>query len=190
MKISIIVAADEKGCIGNKNLLPWADQPFKKHDMRWFKELTVGHVLIMGRKTFESCGPLQDRYILVMSKKPDAALKKLERSSPPHRNGVEIITNPEHPDFAMTYAITRAKVVSHSRIFICGGSEIYKQGLEFADEVILTKIPGTYEGDTHFPVWPLEDNGWSPSCSYRTQGLDNELEFVYYNRIANLQEEI
>lgn len=189
MSISLLVAADDKGCIGKNGKLPWSeDSPAAKANLRWFREITLGHVLIMGRKTFESVGPLNNRYIFVLTKNITPELKKLEKVEPPFWTGVEYITNPEHPTAAMHYAITRAKVVTQGKIFVCGGAEIYKLALPFADEIILTKVPGEYEGDTLFPVWPLEKEGFVPDLKYKMLGLDNAPEIWYYRKHENKTE--
>jgi dihydrofolate reductase len=129
MKISLIVATDEKGVIGKDNIIPW----HMPADMAHFKETTMGHPIIMGRKTFESIGrPLPGRQNIVITHKPDFS-----------HEGIQVANSLET-------AIALA-VVSHvSEIFIIGGQAIYEAALPKVAKIYLTLIHAEIPGDKYF----------------------------------------
>lgn len=134
MKIKLIAAIDLHFGLGkNDNLL------FKiPEDLRLFKQLTIGNVVLMGRKTFDSigCKPLPGRINIVIS-----SAKKFENDE------VTIFDNMET---AVEYS---KRNFPDKDLYIIGGGQIYKQGIKYADEVILTKYNKLYEdADTYFPV--------------------------------------
>ena len=134
MKIKLIAAIDLHFGLGkNGNLL------FKiPEDLRLFKQLTIGNVVLMGRKTFDSigCKPLPGRINIVIS-----SAKKFENDE------VTIFDNMET---AIEYS---KRNFPDKDLYIIGGGQIYKQGIKYADEVILTKYNKLYENaDTYFPV--------------------------------------
>lgn len=121
MIISLIVATSSNHAIGKDNKLLW----HLSEDLKKFKEITLGHTLIMGRKTFESIGrPLPGRSTLVVS-----------RST-----------------FSIEEAILRAKNSGETECFICGGGEVYKYALEheLVNRIYLTTLNIEVEGDTYF----------------------------------------
>ncbi|MDD2486947.1 MAG: dihydrofolate reductase [Candidatus Gracilibacteria bacterium] len=128
--IHIIAAmAGEKRVIGIKNSLPWNF----KEDLKHFKELTTGNIIIMGRKTFESIGrPLPNRINVIIT-----------RDNLCTKEGCEVYNSLEE-------AIDGVKKYD-KEIFIIGGGEIYRQSLVLADILDLTLIKGDFEGDTYFP---------------------------------------
>jgi dihydrofolate reductase len=133
--VIIAAVAEENRVIGQDRDLPW----HIPEDLRRFKELTTGHPLLMGRRTFESVvhqfgGPLPDRRMVVLT------------SQGPFEDYPEVETYPSI-DAAMT-ALSDADVV-----FIGGGEAIYRQFLPRADRLELTLVEGTYEGDTYFPPY-------------------------------------
>lgn len=139
---AIIVAVSENGCIGKDNKLPW----HFSSDLAWFKELTVGQTVIMGRKTFESIGkPLPDRRNIVIT---TTKLTVDNQSDIFLSNSLDVCWRylEHNPDVG--------------KVFLIGGVSIFKEALEIVDTIYLTKIPGSYEGDAFFPSWPLEDYGW------------------------------
>lgn len=131
MIISIIAAVASNGVIGRDGGLPW----HLPVDLRRFRELTVGHAVIMGRKTYESIGrPLPDRRTIVMSRQPYAG-----------PSGVVV---------AGSLQGALALAAGESEVFICGGGEIYRQALPLADRIYLTRLDRPYEGDVQFPDIP------------------------------------
>lgn len=134
MKIKLIVAIDLHFGLGkNGNLL------FKiPEDMRLFKQFTIGNVVLMGRKTFDSigCKPLPDRINIVISSKKD-----FENDE---------VTTFDNMETAVEYS---KRNFLDKDLYIIGGGKIYEQGIKYADEVILTKYNKLYEdADTYFPV--------------------------------------
>ncbi|MDO3377905.1 dihydrofolate reductase [Geoalkalibacter halelectricus] len=135
----IIAALGENGVIGRDGGLPW-DVP---EDRRLFRALTLGHALIMGRRTFASLGrPLDGRLNLVIS-----------RTLAPRP---DLVVCPDFPA-----ALARAEA-SGRAIFFIGGAAVYRQALPLAERMILSRIPGSFAGDTFFPsfcpaAWRLVD---------------------------------
>ena len=133
MKTKLIAAVDRNFAIGKRgNLL------FKiPEDLKLFKRLTIGHIVLMGRKTFESlgCKPLPDRVNIVIS-----TTKKYEN------DGVITIES-------LTAAVEYSKLNYHDKdLYIIGGGNVYRQCMGLADEVILTVYGKVYEdADTYFP---------------------------------------
>jgi dihydrofolate reductase len=124
-----IAAMSLNRVIGAGNRIPW----HLPEDFKWFKKLTTGHILIMGRKTFESIGrPLPNRTTFVLTR----SSQKID--------GVEIIT-----DLAQLKA--RLPQDDQREIFICGGAQIYQQTLPFCSDLYLTLVKRTVDGDAFFP---------------------------------------
>jgi len=123
-----IAAMSENRVIGQDNHIPW----HLPEDFKSFKQLTMGHVLVMGRKTFQSIGrPLPGRETIVLS--------RAQFSHP----GVRTVSN-----------IAQIDLSQESReVFICGGAEIYALALPFCSDLYLTLVKRTVEGDTFFPAF-------------------------------------
>lgn len=129
MIISIIVATAEDNAIGKENKLLW----HLPADLKHFKEITNGHTLIMGRKTFDSVGkPLPNRRNIIITRKKDF-----------HIPGAEVVNTLEE-------ALIRCK--DDKEVFIGGGAEIYKIAMDITDKIYLTVVKGTFDADTFFPV--------------------------------------
>ena len=138
--ITIIAAAAENNALGKDNDLVW----HLPDDFKRFKQLTTGHFIIMGRKTFESFPkPLPNRTHIIITRQKNYA----EKISCESCIVVDSIEN----------AI--AKTNPNEENFIIGGGEIYKQALAFADKIELTRVHGTFEADAFFPE--IEDNKWA-----------------------------
>ena len=137
MKISIIAALAENGVIGNNNALIWR----LPADLRYFRQKTTGHHIIMGRNTFDSLGgqPLPNRTTVIITR---------------NRN----YTAPEGCFVAhsLEEAITLCK--NDDEIFICGGSQIYALAFSCATDMYLTRIAHSFEGDAFFP--PFDPTQW------------------------------
>ena len=128
MRLSIIAAMARNRVIGRDNRLPWR----LPADWRRFNRLTMGHHLIMGRKTFESIGrPLPGRISIVLTGR---------RSYAPA--GVQVAASLEA-------ALRLAQ--GDSEVFVGGGAGVYRQTLDLADRMYLTLLPDDFEGDTYFP---------------------------------------
>lgn len=130
MTVNAILAMDDNMGIGYENDLPW---PRNKKDMAWFRECTSGHVVVMGRKTWESFGskPLPNRTNIVIStKKPEG------NPDVWYGGDIKMILDELRDDY------------SGLHIFIIGGANIYRQALPFCDKLYITRIKGVYKCDT------------------------------------------
>ena len=127
MKIFLIAALDRNRVIGRDGKLPW----HISEDLKRFKRLTKGHVVLMGRKTYESLGkPLPDRRNIVLSSR---AIPDVES----YRSLAEAL---------------RA-LKDENTVFIIGGGEVFRQALPIVDGLHLTIVDGKHEGDTFFPEY-------------------------------------
>jgi dihydrofolate reductase len=138
MKLSIIVAAAENNAIGKNNQMLW-NLP---EDMRFFKNITWGFPLIMGRKTFEALGnkPLAGRFNIVVSRQPG------------YKTG-----NPEVREADSLFkAIEFAGKTDSKEAFIGGGGQIYKESLLLADTIYITRVAAQLDGDAFFPEVPKD----------------------------------
>ncbi len=167
--ISIIVAVAENNVIGKDNQLIWR----LPADMQFFKDKTMGHCVITGRKNYESIPekfrPLAGRTNIVITRQKDYKAP-----------GAIVVDSIES-------AISAAKETNDSEIFIIGGAEIYKQSLAFSDKIYLTKIHHSFEGDTYFPELNLKE--WKETN--RVKGIVDEKnkyehDFITYQRINYL----
>lgn len=135
MTISLIVAVAENNVIGKNNQLAW----HLPADLKLFKNLTTGHHIIMGRKTYESIGkPLPDRISVIITRQENykaegcIVVKSLQ-------DAIQISKNDEE-------------------VFIIGGAEIFREAIPIADKIYLTRIHQSFEGDTFFQE--LDQNVW------------------------------
>jgi dihydrofolate reductase len=134
MKTSLIVAMSENRVIGRDNGLPW----HIPEDLRFFKTVTMGKPIIMGRKTFESIGrPLPGRRNIVVSRDPGYSAK-----------GVDVRRS---LDDAIALAAGSARETGQDEIFVIGGGTIFEAALPIADRIYLTRIHARIEGDVFFP---------------------------------------
>jgi len=135
-EIIIIAAVAKNNVIGKDGKIPW----HIKEDFQHFKELTLKHPVIMGRKTFESLPikPLPGRINIVITRQPGL-----------NYEGV-IVKN------SIDEAIEYCK--DSEKIFIIGGQSVYEQGMKFADRLEITRLNKEYEGDTFFPKF--DSNEW------------------------------
>jgi dihydrofolate reductase len=124
--IKAIVAMAENRVIGNAGMIPW----HLPEDFKFFKATTMGHAILMGRKTYESIGkPLPGRENIVLSR-----------------------TMPETPGVTIIRSLDELKEPTDGRdLFVIGGEEIYRLLLPRVQELYVTKVPRTIDGDTHFP---------------------------------------
>ena len=120
----------ENRVIGQGNKIPW----HLPEDFKWFKKTTTGHIIVMGRKTFESIGKaLPNRTTLVLSR-----------------------TDFQHPGARTIPDLSQIDLANESReVFICGGAQIYAQALPICSDLYLTLVKRVVEGDAFFP--PFED---------------------------------
>ncbi|MDP2813555.1 MAG: dihydrofolate reductase [Erysipelotrichaceae bacterium] len=129
--ITIIVAIGHNYVIGKDGWMPW-NIP---EDLRHFKEKTLNHTVVMGRKTFDAIGrPLPRRKNIVVTRDPRW-----------HFDGVEVID-----DFEL---FLQKNQKSENEIFIAGGAQIYETALPYAEKMIISHIDTEIDGDTFFPKW-------------------------------------
>ena len=136
MKISLVVAVSDNNAIGRGGDLLWR----LPKDMQFFKTVTMGHHVLMGRKTYESIPPkfrpLPGRRNIVLTRNPSFLA-----------SGAEIAA-----DFQQALTM----VADAPKVFVMGGAQIYAQALPLADELILTEIDRSYPADAWFPVWDVK----------------------------------
>lgn len=129
-ELVIIAALARNGVIGKENRLPW----HLPEDLRHFKAATLGHPVLMGRKTWDSLGrPLPGRRNLVVSRQQGLAAP-----------GAEVFPGLEPAIAACAGA---------ARVFLIGGAELYRLGLPLASEMLLTEVELDVDGDARFPDW-------------------------------------
>lgn len=137
MTISLVVAAAENNSIGKNNQLLW----HLPSDLKFFKNTTWGMPVIMGRKTFEAVNkPLPGRFNIVITRQQDWKAE-----------GTISATD-------LNDALQKAAETNCKEVFIIGGGEIYKQSMEIADKIYLTRVHANIEGDTFFPV--IDETKW------------------------------
>lgn len=155
MKISLIAAVANNRVIGKGGKLPWR----LPEDLKYFRRLTEDHIVIMGRKTFESIRkPLPKRVNIVVTSRVGY-----------DPGGVLVVSS-------LDAALERAKQILESRapkkddeVFVIGGAQIYREAIEKADKIYLTEIEADFEGDAFFPEIDMEK--WKVSKSV-TGGTD------------------
>lgn len=157
---SIIAAASRNNVIGKDNKLPWR----LPADLAHFKELTLGHTVILGRKTFESIGrPLPNRRNIVITR---------NKNFKPE--GVEVVHSIEE-------ALSLAD--DDNEVFVIGGEEIYKQALPLVDKVYLTKVQAEVDGDAYFPE--LGDEWKEVSKIENKADEENEYDYDFLEYIRS-----
>jgi dihydrofolate reductase len=158
MRVSIIAAQAENGIIGRAGQLPWR----LKADLQRFKKLTMGHTVIMGRKTWESIGrPLPGRRMIVVS-----------RQLGYQAEGVEVVTN-------LDDALALAQAAGEEEAFVIGGAEIYRLALPKAERLYITLVLAEVAGDTTFPEVDWETWARIESESHDADS-DNEYPTLFY----------
>ncbi len=160
-RVSIIVAVAQNGVIGRGNRLPWR----LPDDLKYFKALTLGHHVIMGRKTFESIGkPLSGRTNVVVTRQPGYQAP-----------GVVVAGSIEQ---------ALAACANDTEIFVIGGAELFAQTMDQAGRLYLTEIQQDFEGDV---IYPRYDRSQWREVSREKRWLDGpgglEYHFVIYDRI-------
>lgn len=136
MKISIIAAVAKNNVIGKKNKLPW----YLPADLKRFKEITMGHHIIMGRKTHESIGKvLPGRVNIVITRNKNLKIK-----------GAIVVHS--LPD-----AFKISKENGETEVFVIGGAEIFRKALTKANKIYMTKVKAKIKGDVFFPKINFKD---------------------------------
>lgn len=163
MILSMIVAVSENGVIGKENTIPW----HLSADLQRFKHLTMGHHLIMGRKTYQSIGrALPGRKMLIISR------QKSFRAE-----GCEVVNSLEE-------AIRLAAESGDDEAFIAGGASVYAAAMPLCTRIYYTQVHTELEGDTFFPEFDLSEWGLVEKVEFPAD-LNNEYSFTFMvlNRI-------
>ncbi|MGH8764471.1 MAG: dihydrofolate reductase [Burkholderiales bacterium] len=158
IRLYLVAAVARNGVIGANSKLPW----HLPEDLAHFKKLTLGHPIIMGRRTWDSLGrPLPGRENIVISRRPGF----------------------EAPQASVASSIEAAVALcaGEAVAFVIGGAEIYAAALPLADGLVMTEIDRDYEGDTRFPDW--DRRAWKVSQRETHISKDGvRFEFVLYER--------
>lgn len=167
MIISLIAAAGLNNEIGNNNDLPW----HLPKDMKFFKDTTTGHHVLMGRNTWESFGgkALKNRTNIVVTRNAGFVAE-----------GATVVDTIEK-------GIEIARQNGETELFIVGGGEIYKQSMHLANKIYLTRIYGTFEAKVHFPEIP--DSGWdliNEEKHFKDEHHNFDYTFFTYQRGGNI----
>ena len=132
MKITIIAAVSKNNVIGKEGQVPW----HSKDELNFFKKTTIGFPVLMGRKTWESIGkPLEGRLNVILTRNKDLQM--------PFK---EVIVF-----YSLQETIAFFKTSVYEKIYIIGGSEVFKEGIKVADELILSEMNFEAEGNVYFP---------------------------------------
>ncbi|KXH82085.1 dihydrofolate reductase [Sporosarcina sp. HYO08] len=159
--ISLLVAHDTDRVIGRNNDLPW----YIPEDLAYFKKMTMGKAMVMGRKTFDSIGrPLPGRQSIIVTRNPDYTAE-----------GAIVVRD-------LSEAIEKAKAYG-DEVMVIGGAEIFRQSMDIADRLYITYIDKQFEGDTFFPEY---DSEWKVVSSSETHVTDDQIpyQFLIYERIV------
>ena len=160
--LSIIVAKARNNVIGKDNKLIW----HIPEDLKRFKNLTTGHTIIMGRKTFESLGRvLPERKHIVFSQNPDFKV------------------NDENVEIVHSMLQIQAYIESDEEVFVIGGSMIYNLLMPYVKKIYVTQINQDFDGDTVFPrinedIWKVSEK----SSELKDENSKLSYEFITYER--------
>ncbi len=157
-RLTLIAAVAKNGVIGSNNAIPWK----LPEDLKRFKALTMGHPIIMGRKTWTSLGrPLPGRRNLVISRDP-------AYSAP----GAELFSS---------LAAALAACATVDEVFVIGGAEIYTLALPLADRLQITEVQREFQGDTRFPA--IDPQIWREISREHHTATEFDYAFVTYEHI-------
>lgn len=164
MKIAVIAAIGKNGELGKDGKLPWHISA----DLKQFKRVTGGNVVVMGRKTFQSLPvPIKDRTIIVLSTKESVC------STVSHPCNVLIMNT-------MAEVIEYAYKHNLETLYIAGGGEMYKHFLPIADALYLTRVDAEFDADVYFPSFALDD--WELRSEHWGTNGEYVYAFQYYDR--------
>ena len=159
-QLSLIVAMARNRTIGVNNTLPWRCP----EDLKHFKALTMGHHMIMGRKTFDSIGkPLPGRTTVVVTRNSDLQIEGCQ--------------------MAHSLKAAFAACAGDDETFIVGGAELYRQAIPLADTLYITEIQQDVDGDAYFPEF--DKNAWRETARVvgsQTTPQPLNFHFVTYRR--------
>ena len=164
-RVTLLLARARNGVIGRDNTLPW----HLPEDLRHFKATTMGHAIVMGRRTFESIGrALPGRRTIVVTGNPDWAHQGAERAGSLDE-AVRLAGTPRNAftsgDASSTGDANRAasEVFATDEVFVIGGARLFEAALSIADRAIITEIELDVEGDVRFEA--IDPEGWTLTSS-------------------------
>ena len=158
MRLSILVAMAKNRVIGKDNALPW----HLPADLKHFKALTMGHPIIMGRKTYESIGRvLPGRTNVIVTRQKEYPV-----------TGAIIVNSIDD-----ALKVCQTGVDGNSEVFLIGGAELYRQTLGRCDRIYVTEIQRDYDGDTFFPAFDLEE--WKEITREKHFSEDGTLDYHF-----------
>ncbi|MCH7409702.1 dihydrofolate reductase [Belliella sp. DSM 111904] len=167
MKISIIVAKADNNVIGKDNQLIWK----LSADLKLFKKHTTGHHIIMGRKTFESMGnPLPNRTSIVITRNSDYS-----------------VPDNHHVVNSLESAIQLCIGKHLDQVYIIGGAQIYKEAISICDEMLITEVDASPDGDAFFPEFNKTE--WKivyDEYHSKDEKNENNFRFAIYERIHSI----
>ena len=150
MRISLVAAVAENGVIGRDGSLPWR----LSADLRRFRELTTGHHVVMGRRTWDSIGrPLPGRMNVVLSRDP--------HFRPAGGSGLQgeaaAVRREARGEADAGHVRARGRRAGETELFVIGGAEVYALALPLADRIHLTRVAAHVDGDVRFPALDARD---------------------------------
>jgi dihydrofolate reductase len=152
-RVTLLAALGRNRVIGRDGAMPW----HLPEDLRHFKHTTMGHPMVMGRKTFESIGrPLPGRRTIVITRQEDW----------------------HHPDVEAAHSLPEALSLAGpgDEVFVVGGGEVYREAMPFAQRLVLSEVRDSPEGDTFFPEWSRDE--WREAA----REPHEEFDIVTYER--------
>lgn len=156
--ISIIAAIGENRELGKDNKLLW----HIPEDFARFKKITFGHLVIMGRKTYESIGkPLSGRTNIIITRDENYQAENC------------LVVH------SLNEAIEHAKTKDNAEVFVIGGGQIYKEAIGIADKLYLTIVRGKFEADTYFP-----DYSKFQKVVYKQEGQDDKYKYTFMELVS------
>lgn len=159
--LNLIVAYDKNKLIGDGNRLPWKIE----EDLQYFKDKTLGNVIIMGRKTYESLPKkLKGRDIVILTRDENYEVED---------KSVRVLISVEEVLFYINFVLNK-------EVFIIGGSETYKQFLPFVNKLFITEIHSEFKGDVHFPEW-------DKSLYEEVSRINNKKDDLHYDFVEYLK---
>ena len=165
MKVALIVAVSQNNVIGRDNELPW----HLPEDLQYFKSVTMGKPILMGRKTYDSIGrPLPGRTNIVITRDPGWAAE-----------GVVVVNSLED---AISAGAEACKAADSDEVMVIGGAQIYRDCLPIAEKLYLTKVEAEVDGDAFFPKIDMDQ--WHKISEKAPKAVDKHpYRFLILERI-------
>ena len=165
----MIWAMANNGVIGRQNKLPW----HLPNDLKYFKRLTSGKTVIMGRKTYESIGrPLPNRINIVITRAKDF-----------HAEGIKVVNS---LPAALELAAAETLIAGAEEVIVIGGAEIYKLCLPLAERLYVTLVHADVDGDARFPEWDRQAYQEIGREDFSADGPNpDDYSFVVFDKIRH-----